>query len=123
MQKAMALRVKYRKSHRVGLKNVYKIRVPIWSLTVHLKNRGGVYPNGETCKSILTQGFLREEADHAGVCVENVPKNLQNEQVEDILEWNKETTAGVEELCTCFDNREILYGKLSHSHLLLVLLC
>ena len=32
-------------------------------------------------------------------------------------------TTGVEELCTCFDNREILYGTLSHSHLLLVLLC
>ncbi len=44
MQKAMALRVKYRKSHRVGLKNVYKIRVPIWSLAVHLKNRGGCIP-------------------------------------------------------------------------------
>ena len=50
MQKAMALRVKYRKSHRVGLKNVYKIRVPIWSLAVHLKNRGGVYPNGERAR-------------------------------------------------------------------------
>ena len=42
MRKAMALRVKYRKHHRVGLKNVYKIRVAIRSLAVHLKNRGAV---------------------------------------------------------------------------------
>ena len=44
MKKAMALRVKYRKIHRVGLKNVDKIHIPLWSLAVHIKNRGGCIP-------------------------------------------------------------------------------
>ena len=52
MRKAMALRVKYRKQHKVGSKFVSKIRLAVRTLAVHLKNRGGVYPNGETCKGL-----------------------------------------------------------------------
>ena len=123
----MALRVKYRKHHKVGAKWRPKLRIAIRTLAVHAKNRAGVYPNGDTCKGlskwILFEGFSREEADHAGVCVENIPKDLQSEQVRDLREWNKEKVAGVVELSTCFDDREILFGTLSHSHLVLVLLC
>jgi hypothetical protein len=127
MRKAMALRVKYRRQHKVGSKFVSKIRLAVRTLAVHMKNRAGVYPNGEVCKGLgkylLQEGFSREEADHAGVCVENVPKNLQSKEVKDILERNKEKVAGVEELSTCFDDREILFGTLSHSQLVLVPLC
>ena len=68
IRRAMAWRVKYRVASR---------RIPIASLGVHPMNRGGVYPQPEVVKGlaleILRLGFNRAEADHEGVCVEEVP--------------------------------------------------
>jgi hypothetical protein len=130
IRKAMALRVKYRLQHKVGTMYQEKVLLALRTLGVHPQNRGGVYPNGETVKGLgvklLESGFSKEEANHLGVCVENVPKALQTEHFRDIGAWNKEKSAGVPELQTCFCDEgktDILHGTLSHSHLLLMLLC
>ena len=72
-RRAMALRVKY----RVGKKT----KVPLCRLAVHPLNRGSVYPNGGRVKGLgldlLTEGFCEDEADHEGVCVEEVPSHEQ----------------------------------------------
>ena len=70
IKRAMALRVKY----RVGAR---KSRVPLALLGVHPKNRAGVYPNADRVESLgmglLKDGFSMDEADHEGVCVQDVP--------------------------------------------------
>ncbi|MDA8584455.1 hypothetical protein N9L68_09460 [bacterium] len=46
-------------------------------MAVHPQNRGGVYPQSDTVRnlgmSIMATGFNGSEADHEGVCVEDVP--------------------------------------------------
>ena len=68
MRKAMALRAKYR---------VCKEKIPLHFLGVHRMNRGGVYPQAETVQNlalkILDAGFSVEEANHEGVCVQELP--------------------------------------------------
>ena len=128
VKKAMALRVKYRKTHRIQTKAVYTIQLALRSLGVHVKSRGGVYPNSEAVedfgRSLLENRFSREEADHLGICVENVPSNLQGGQCLSLKQYNKECTASDAQLGTCFDDdRDLLRGTLSHSHITLVLLC
>ena len=79
MVKAMALRVKYRVSSDSGQT---KRRIALHRLGVHPENRGGVYPQEDTVQHLgvrlAREGFLQEEADHGGICVEptvagNVP--------------------------------------------------
>ena len=69
----MALRVKY----RVGGPRNPKTALPLHLLGVHPFNRGGVYPQGETVMglgwSIFKTGSNAEEANHEGVCVQEVP--------------------------------------------------
>ena len=126
LRKAMALRVKYREGRK---------EIPLSLLSVHPKNRGGTYPNGETvhnlCKTILKDGFSAEEAHHAGVTVQEIPPAFRQgkpgsrgkEEYETYFEYNRRmTTQGAALLKDCFEEMEdILYGALSHSHLLLVL--
>ena len=54
---------------------------------VHPQNRGGNYPKGTVVKnlgvSIGKSGFTSEEANHAGVCVEEIPPA---ERTEDPME-------------------------------------
>ncbi len=72
---AMAWRVKYRKLDDIG--RVVRRTYPIENLGVHPNNRGGVYPAGIRCKGLAvelcTNGFVKEECNHAGVAVEEVP--------------------------------------------------
>ncbi len=47
----MAWRVKYRRTDAEG--KVIRKKMPIGSLGVHPKNRGGVYPAGRRCKKLV----------------------------------------------------------------------
>ena len=70
VRKAMALRVKYRVS--LSTKTIALAR-----LAVHPQHRGGMYPQPDTVRNlgvqIMTTGFNGSEADHEGVCVEEMP--------------------------------------------------
>ena len=75
IRQAMAFRVKYR---------VWKKRVPLNLLGVHKLNRGGVYPQAETVQNlalkILDGGFCVEEANHEGVCVQELPPDQRDSE-------------------------------------------
>jgi hypothetical protein len=79
--------------------------------------------------SILSSGFSVQEANHEGVCVQEVPPEEKNSDAlnkdglyESYLAYNKKKTAGLEALITTFSKAHfIAYGTLSHSHLLLIL--
>ena len=125
LRKAMAWRVKYRVCQKKP-----KRYIPPVLLCIHPSNRGGVYAGGETVKKLgeylLQVAFQREEADHAGVCVQDVPPaHRSGGSVKAIpyAEWNRKACAGSALLQTCFVSEEPHLGTLSHSHLLLVLLC
>ena len=70
IQKAMALRVKYRRNPRSP-----KNKQPLRSMAVHALNRGSpdVYPNGDDVKTlglkIIASHFDHAEANHNGVAV------------------------------------------------------
>ena len=68
IREAMALRVKYRTG-----KQQFMLR----AMGVHPQNRGGNYPKGSVVKNLGVKigdsGFSTEEANHAGVCVEEIP--------------------------------------------------
>ena len=70
MRRALLLRAKYRVQAE-------KDKIPLTILGVHPSNRAGVYPMEETVMnlslSILSGGFSLEEANHEGVCVQEVP--------------------------------------------------
>ena len=70
VRKAMAFRVKYRVS-------LSKKRIALARLGVHPQNRGGMYPQPDNVRNlglnIMATGFNGSEADHEGVCVEEVP--------------------------------------------------
>ena len=74
IRKAAAFRVKYRVLTDAGKQ---KRRLAIKLLGVNPYNRGGVYPQGDVVKqlgvSLARKGFLQEEADHMGVCVQQPP--------------------------------------------------
>ena len=130
IRKAMAFRVKYR---LVGENGFCKRRIPLRILGVHPDNRGGVYPQAGVCRQLGIRlakgGFNQEEADHQGVCVEDIPsKELSavagsSAVAESYQEYNCRRCAGSGYLEKCFVESNVLYGTLSHSHLLLVLLC
>ena len=70
VRKAMAFRVKYRVS-------LSKKRIALARLAVHPQNRGGMYPQPDIVRNlgvqIMATGFNGSEADHEGVCVEDMP--------------------------------------------------
>ena len=123
IRKAMALRVKYRKHET---KRVY---VALLHQSVHPKNRGGVYPQDMRLKGLndtfMSTGFVQEEADHAGVCVEEIPISARDEVkagYETFKCYNLRRCRGNVALEKCFsESDDVLYGTLSHSHLLLIL--
>ena len=81
IRKAMALRVKYRVASATGAK---KRRIPLALMGVHNMNRGGVYPNGERVANLAVEllkvGFSEEEANHEGVCVQEVPASERTDK-------------------------------------------
>jgi hypothetical protein len=130
MVQASAFRAKYRKVDLDG--KAIKTVLPIESLGVHQKNRGGNYPGGYRCKSlcvtVLEEGFVKDEVNHACVVVEEA-------RVEEILaranpdtlvtasKYNAEQCSRDELLLHCFkapyDN--VRYSMLSHNHMMLVM--
>lgn len=132
MKKAMAFRVKYRINE-----GQYKRKLSLDLLGVHPMNRRGVYPNPDRIVSlgigILKDNFNLEEANHAGVCVQEVPRDMQEfnpavardqkSEYESYDAFNKKHCTGTV-LGKCWGGKtDTLYGTLSHSHLLLILLC
>jgi len=120
IRKAMALRVKYRVLTETGQ---IKRRLPLRLLGVHPENRWGVYPQGDVVKNLGVQlalkGFSQEEADHQGVCVQELPNSAV---AASFLHYNKQKREGQLGLQKCFGTESnVSYGTLSHSHLLLVL--
>ena len=143
IRKAAAFRVKYRVLTDAGK---LKRRLAIKLLGVNPYNRGGVYPQGDVVKqlgvSLARKGFLQEEADHMGVCVQQPPPehaiDFSTRVAVDQMDsqaraavavttfsaYNKARCQGQSGLESCFDSEaNVLYGLLSHNHLLLVLLC
>ena len=122
VRKAMALRVKYRL-------DINKRVIALSRLGVHPQNRGGMYPQPDTVRNlgvqIMTTGFNGSEADHEGVCVEEIPfleRTSSSSIVESYAEYNiRQCDHQFLEKCFSAMN-DIMYGSLSHSHLLLVLL-
>ena len=135
IREAMAWRVKYRLTYNGKAKR----RLQIQTMGVHPTNRGGVYPNEDKVMSlgqhILKCGADQDEADHNGVCVEEIPEverqnllkyspQLRVDRLERYGEYNQRQCAQTDALKTCFaSGGNVLYGNLSHNHLLLVLLC
>ena len=137
LQKAMAFRVKYRLNPTKA-----KQLIPLRSMGVSQMNRGTpeIYPNGIDVKTLGLEIFKstcdEAEANHNGVCVEEVPPEVRGGPgfrdpwtklpYEGIGKYNLDKVSAAEYLSTCFDEigaRLICFGTLSHSHLLLVLLC
>ncbi len=130
IRKAMAFRVKYRVVEHGG---AHMRCMPLSLLGVHKLNRGGVYPSPDTVQNLglklLEVGFSMDEANHEGVCVQELPVD---ERTRGPLNLDRPYTSYKEfnkghctnpQLRTCFnDDSDTLYGTLSHSHLLLVLL-
>ena len=114
-----------------------RVRIALVLLGVHPKNRGGQYPAHEAvvdlCCRLVRDGFDVEEANHLGVCVAELPANDQIaachpkttgfEGYETYTAYNQRKCAAVAALRWCFPKGAMLmYGTLSHSHLLLALL-
>ena len=118
IRRALVLRAKYRVQEE-------KERIPLIIVGVHPFNRVGLYPMEETVMiiglSILSGGF--------SVCVQEIPQEEQQSaqwfqamKYETYLASNKEKADAVESLATTFSKpHSIVYGTLSHSHLLLIL--
>ena len=122
MRKAMAWRVKYRKGKG-------KQRLLLQCLGVHPENRDRMYPSSGSVKrlglNVNHWAFSLEEADHRGVCVEECPPDVQQpKHWVRYCKYNKDKTLGTM-LQQCFPEdgvHQMLFGLLSHNHLLLVLL-
>ncbi len=131
IRRAMALRVKYRVASATGAK---KRRIPLALMGVHNMNRGGVYPNGERVANLavelLKAGFSEEEANHEGVCVQEVPATERKHDPvyqKPYLTYAQYNLLGCAQpaLKTCFTDgseKDTMHGTLAHGHLLLVLL-
>ena len=126
VRKAMAFRVKYRLDGR-------KKQISLSRLGVHPQNRGGMYPQPDVVRNlglnIITKGFNKSEADHEGVSVEEIPcseraahSRSDGSPYEPYGDYNIRQ-CDHKYLVECFSQlHDIMYGTLSHSRLLLVLL-
>ena len=126
IREAMALRVKFRLKDENQKDRAKKILL-LTMLCVNRHNRGGNYPNPTTVLNLLIKifndGFNPSDANHEGVCVQAIPSKERPVDSITELEYNinkcKHTL-----LEGCFeDDAEAAYSTLSHSHLLLTLLC
>ena len=128
VKEAMAYRVKYRVEDSKRAKRAINIEL----LCVHKDNRGGQYPTATTVENlgiaIFQDGFNRSDANHEGVCVQEVPEGRHRTSSHGVKwktsrEVNFEKTRGTA-LEACFPSDcNAAYGTLSHSHLVLTLLC
>ena len=125
VRRAMAFRVKYRVSE--------KLEISLSRLGVHPQNRGGMYPQPDTVRNLglktTTKGFNQSEANHEGVSVEEMPygerakhSRSDGSTYEPYADYNIRQCDHLL-LDKCLSHlHDIMYGTLSHSHLLLVLL-
>ena len=100
---------------------------------MHPQNRGGMYPQPDVVRNlglkIITKGFNQSEANHEGVSVEEIPcseraahSRSDGSPYEPYADYNIRQ-CDHKYLVKCFSQlHDIMYGTLSHSHLLLVLL-
>lgn len=124
IREAMAYRVKYRISEGARSKRYLHLEM----LCVHKDNRGGQYPMPNTAVNlgigIFQDGFDPEHANHEGVCVQEIPEGCRPSGWLTSHSWNRQRTAGTMlEGCFPADAAVAAYATLSHSHLLLTLLC
>ena len=129
IRQAMAFRVKYRVNQSQS-----KRLMGLSLLGVHPMNRGGVYCTDQTVHnlgvSLLAKGFNADEANHEGVCVQEVPDSERachpldpDKKYVTYKDLNVEKCSATQLLRTCFNSdSDTMYGTLSHSHLLLALL-
>jgi len=128
MTRAMAWRVKYRKTD--ADQRVLRCRTAIKQFGSHMGNRGGVYAAGVRCKSlaetVILNGFLKEEVNHAVVGVEETPTDSVRSRGEKYVSgraYNIARSKVDELLCTCFqepyDNVQVML--LTHNHIMLVI--
>ena len=114
---AMSYRVKYRKLDSDG--RPIKLHLRVEGCGVHKMNRGGVYPAGvacmRLCDEVLRAGFLKEEVNHAGVAVEEIPiaevRRRIGEGLVSASVYNAAQCALDELLARCF---EPPYGDVRH---------
>ena len=124
IREAMAFRVKY----RIGEVRRHKRKLHLEMMCIQKDNRGGVYPMPLTVANLgiglFQDGFIAAEAHHEGVCVQEIPESHRPEGWETSFEWNKRNVACTM-LAKCFPSEAAVaaYCTLSHSHLLLTLLC
>ena len=125
IREAMAYRVKYRLSESKSRSKRY---LHLEMLCIHKDNRGGQYPMVQTAVNlgvgIFQDGFNPEDANHEGVCVQEIPEGSRPSGWETSYVRNRVRTAGTMlEGCFPVDAAVVAFGTLSHSHLLLTLLC
>ena len=124
IREAMAYRVKY----RIGDDHRAKRSIHLEMMCVNNGNRGGMYPMPQTVMNlgigIFQDGFDSEDANHGGVCVQEIPVEATPRNWLPSYDWNQRNTSDTL-LQACFpsDAEVAAYGTLSHSHLLLTLLC
>ena len=131
IREAMAFRVKYRLKDEKGVPRKTR-KLHLEQLCICKDNRGGQYPNPDTVIGlgigIFTEGFSLDEANHQGVCVQEIPVQHQtsiwtSQPYLTMRDWNISKCFGTQ-LQGCFpSDADCTYGTLAHGHLLLTLLC
>ena len=105
-RQAATLRVKYFKG---------RYRVQAGHIGFHRLNRGGQTPNGQRCvrllEDILRDGYDPQEADHAGLLVQEVPGGR------DVQTFNDTALHGGPLMTPSIEGIAAQYASLSHSHL------
>ena len=128
LTKAMALKVKYKKCS-LGEANYF---VPIQQMGVHPLNRGGHYPSGERCRTLIRDviraGFVATDVSHNAVAVEEVPieklQLLKNKnKFESALVYNQRKCKNDPWLMNSFADPfgSCQYKMLGHNHMMLIL--
>ena len=124
VSKAAAFRVKYRVSHKT---------ISLSRMAVRPQNRGGVYPQPDTVRNlglnIMAKGISQREANHDGLCVEEMPYSERAKHSRSggssyapYADYNMKQ-CDHQYVDKCFSaQQDLMFGTLSHSHLLLVLL-
>jgi hypothetical protein len=124
--RAMAFRVKYRRKDKDAL--IVRPTIPIANLGVHPKNRGGVFPAGVRCRSLMKEvlegGFAKEDVNHACIAVEEVPIadiRSRGADFESGIAFNTQKVAADELLSTCFEApyNDVRYMLLAHNHMMI----
>ena len=131
IREAMAFRDKYRLKDERGVARKTR-KLHLEQLCICKDNRGGQYPNPDTVIGlgigIFTEGFSLDEANHQGVCVQEIPVQHQtaiwtSQPYLTMRDWNISKCFGTL-LEGCFpSDADCTYGTLAHGHLLLTLLC